>query len=102
MVYLTSTLTAAACLSLALGVSALPANPSENGAASSTPSPTNIKRDGPLVVQARSVQKTKKSYVGGGGDGMKKLRQVPMMKPGRMLKAKRGLATCETLFNLNL
>lgn len=91
MVYFKPVLVGAVALTTFISTtSALPASIKRDQAASSNVSnniSTNGKRsDGPVVVQAKSV---KRGYVGGGH--AKGLKQAPLVKSSKLVKAKRGI-----------
>lgn len=44
-----------------------------------------------MVVQAKSLQATKRGYVGGGAGGAKKLKQAPLMKAAKLFRSKRDV-----------
>ncbi|KAK9894023.1 hypothetical protein P389DRAFT_102435 [Cystobasidium minutum MCA 4210] len=100
MVYIKPVLASAVAFTLVSSVAALPAQrlvarqdapPSDdtsNPPQESYPS----KRDGPMVVQAKSLQAAKRAYVGGGhAQGYRKLKQAPLMKAAKLFRSKRDI-----------
>lgn len=98
MVYIKPVLASAVAFTLVSSVVALPAhrNAARQDAApanddSSNPPPESYpsKRDGPMVVQAKSLQVKKRDYVG--GSDAKKMKQAPLMKAAKLFRSKRDV-----------
>lgn len=89
-------------MSIVSGVSALPTSPMHNNnnnnpAGNQNPSPalSNVganmaKRDGPMVVEAKSLRAVKRNYVGG-GSSEKGVRQAPLVKTSKLFRSKRNI-----------
>lgn len=96
MVYIKPVLAGAVAFTLITTTAALPAVRMARDENTNDTINSNVnvqKRHGPMVVQAKSIQATKRGYVGGGSssNGAKKLKQAPLMKAAKLFRSKRDV-----------